>query len=240
MEPVGHRRTLEFARMTMRTVAGVVAMLSVLLLAGCATTIPGRAVAGSDATAVGAEVALSADDYGVIIGSSQDVAIDLFIEPQCPHCGQFIGQYGDAIGDHVNEGQLSVTIRPLTFMDFGDNDYSARATNAIFLVASPDEDPTPELVWAFIQGIYEELLATTSPPNDDGLAQIANDVGVSADTVNRIAAGEPAVDSGEVSDGNVALMDDYGVPAATPTIYDTINETDVDYDDPGWLDDLVK
>lgn len=225
--------------MWMRSVAGAVAMLSVLLLTGCAMTITGRALAGSEATAVGAEVALSDDGYGVIIGSSEDAAIDLFIEPQCPHCGQFVEQYGDAIGDHVNEGRLSVTIRPVTFMDFGANDYSARATNAIFLVASPDEHPTPELVWGFIQGIYEELLTTASPPNDDGLAQIANDVGVSADTVNRIAAGEPAVDPDEVSDGNIALMDDYGAPAATPTVYDTVRETDVNFDDPGWLDDLV-
>jgi protein-disulfide isomerase len=225
--------------MTMRKVAGAVAMLSVLVLTGCATTIPGRAVAEPDATVVGAEVALSADGYGVVIGSSQDAAIDLFIEPQCPHCGQFIRQYGDAIGNHVDDGQLSVTIRPVTFLDFGGNDYSARATNAIFLVASPDEHPTPKLVWEFIQGMYEELLTTASPPNDDGLAQIANDVGVSADTVNRIAAAEPALDADEVSDGNIALMDDYGVPAATPTVYDTVHETAVDFDDPQWLDDLV-
>jgi len=230
---------IEFIGMWMRRLAGAVAMLSVLLLTGCATTITGHAVAGKKATAVGADVAPSDDGYGIIIGSSQDVAIDLFIEPQCPHCGHFVGLYGDAIGEHVKDGQLSVTIRPLTFMDFGGVDYSARATNAIFLVAS-DDDPTPELVWGFIQGIYEELLATASPPDDDGLAQIANDVGVSADTVNRIAAGERAVDPDEVSDGNVTLMDDYGVPAATPTLYDTINETDVNVDDPGWLDELVK
>jgi protein-disulfide isomerase len=223
----------------MRRLAGAVAVLSVVLATGCATTVTGHAVAGQKASAVGAEVSLSDDGYGVVIGSSEDAAIDLFIEPQCPHCGQFIGQYGDAIGDHVKDGQLSVTIRPVTFLDFGGNDYSARATNAIFLVASPDDHPTPELVWEFIQGIYKELLSKASPPNDDGLAQIANDVGVSADTVNRIAAGEPAVDADEVSDGNIALMDDYGVPAATPTIYDTVHETSVNFDDPGWLDDLV-
>jgi protein-disulfide isomerase len=222
-----------------RRLAGAVALLSALVLTGCSSTITGHAVAAQKATALGADVASSDDGNGIVIGSSEDVAIDLFIEPQCPHCGQFIGEYGDAIGDHVKDGQLSVTIRPVTFMDFGGVDYSARATNAIFLVAS-DDHPTPELVWGFIQGIYKELLSQASPPNDDGLAQIANDVGVSADTVNRIAAGERTIDPDEVSEGNIALMDDYGVPAATPTVYDTINETNVDYEDPSWLDDLVK
>ena len=35
-------------------------------------------------------------------------------------------------------------------------------------------------------------------------------------------------------------MDDYGVERATPTIYDTVGKGQVDFDDPKWLDHLVK
>ena len=227
--------------MWMRRLAGVVAVLSVVLATGCASVVTGQAVAGSEASAPTAGVQVSDDGYAVVLGTLQDggaAAVDLFIEPQCPHCGQFVEKFGDSIGEFVDEGRLTLTIRPLTFLDSGSDDYSARATNAIFLIAADDE-ATPALVWGFIEGIYAELLSA-GPPIDDGLAQIANDVGVSADTVNRIAAAEPEVDATEVSDGNTTVIDDYGVPAATPTVYDTVDEQNVDLEDPQWLDDLVK
>jgi hypothetical protein len=58
-------------------------------------------------------------------------------------------------------------------------------------------------------------MSTGSVADDDGIAQVANDVGVSADTVNRIAAAESEVDGNDVSDGNLSIMDDYGVEPAT-------------------------
>src|SRR6478609_271750 len=133
------------------------------------------------------------------------VAFDLFIEPQCPHCGHFVAEYGDAIAKYLASGRISVTIRPLTFLDNGSDDYSARATNAIFLVAA-DDASSPALVWGFIQGLYAKLMSTGSVADDDGIAQVANDVGVSADTVNRIAAAESEVDGNDVSDGNLSIM----------------------------------
>ncbi len=224
--------------MRMRRLASAVAVLAVLLATGCVSTTTGTPVAGKDAAAARSAVTLSDDGYGVVLGSSPDAAIDLFIEPQCPHCGHFVQEYGDAIADYIADGRLTVTIRPLTFLDSGSNDYSARATNAIFLVAAPDESPTPAIVWGFVQALYDKLMTTASLADDDGLAQIANDVGVSADTVNRIAAGEPAVDGDEVSDGNLAVMDEIGVAHATPTVYDTVHEVDVDINDSHWLDDV--
>jgi protein-disulfide isomerase len=227
--------------MWMRRLAGAVAVLSALLATGCATTITGHAVAGGSA-ASRSGLALSDDGHGVVLGTSGDggaVAIDLFIEPQCPHCGQFVAEYGDAIAKDLASGRLAVTIRPLTFLDNGSDDYSARATNAIFLVAADDES-TPALVWKFIQGLYAKLVSSASLADDDGLAQIANDVGVSADTVNRIAAAEPEADGDEVSDGNLAVMDEYDVQPATPAVYDTTDKREVDVSDPQWLDELLK
>jgi protein-disulfide isomerase len=226
--------------MGMRRIAAALAVLSVVLATGCTSVVSGRAVARASSTSTG--IPLSDDGYGIVLGTLQDggaAAIDLFIEPQCPHCGHFVIEYGDAIGEHVVDGQLSVTVRPLTFLDNGSDDYSARATNAIFLVAADDE-AGPALVWKFIQELYARLVSSASLADDDGIAQIANDVGVSADTVNRIAAAEAEVDATEINDGNTGVIDEYGLPAATPTVYDTLGETDVDITDPQWLDELVK
>lgn len=228
----------------MRTarLAGVIAVLATLLLTvGCSSLVTGKAVARKQAS--GAGVALTDDGYGVVLGAAQDgvgaAAIDLFIEPQCPHCGHFVAEYGDAIAKYLASDRLSITIRPLTFLDNGSDDYSARATNAIFLVAA-DDKATPALVWSFIQGLYAKLLSTASVANDDGIAQVANDVGVPVDTVNRIAAAEPEVDADDVNDGNLALMDEYGVQPATPAVYDTANKVEVDSSNSNWLDELVK
>jgi protein-disulfide isomerase len=227
--------------MGMRRLAIAVAALALSFTsAGCAAVVPGHAVVAElDATG---GVPRSDDGHGVVLGTSQDggaAAIDLFIEPQCPHCGHFVAEYGDAIAKDIAGNRLAVTVRPLTFMDYGSDDYSARATNAIFLVAA-DQAATPALVWKFIQGLYARLLSTASHADNDGIAKVANDVGVPPDTVNRIAAAEPQVDGDLVSDGNLSVMDDYGVEHATPTIYDTAGKDQVDFDDPEWLDHLVK
>jgi protein-disulfide isomerase len=227
--------------MRMRRLATVVAALSLLFASvGCASVVPGQAVAAKLEATGG--VPRSADGHGVVLGTSQDggaAAIDLFIEPQCPHCGHFVAEYGDAIAKNIAGNRLVVTVRPLTFMDYGSDDYSARATNAIFLVAA-DQAATPTLVWKFIQGLYARLMSTAAHADNDGIAKVANDVGVPADTVNRIAAAEPQVNGNVVSDGNLSVMDDYGVERATPTIYDTVGKDQVDFDDPNWLDHLVK
>jgi len=229
--------------MTLRTMATRMATaitgLTLLFAAiGCTSTTSGKAVAGEEAEAVRSGVTISDDGSGVTIGTAENAVIELFLEPQCPHCGSFIGEYGAEMNAHVDDGALTVTIRPVVFLDSESNDYSARATNAIFLIAE-DDDATPDLVMGFVEGIYEELLSSMSPADDDTMAQIANDVGVSADTVNRIAASDPAIDADEVSEGNLLLMDELGVPAATPTVWDAVSESDVDIDDSFWLDDLV-
>ena len=225
--------------MTLRRLATAMAAPTLLFAAiGCTSTVTGNAVAGEEAEAVRSGVTISGDGSGITIGTTESAVIELFVEPQCPHCGSFIGEYGAAINDYVDDGALTVTIRSVIFLDSGSNDYSARATNAIFLIAE-DDDATPDQVMGFVEGIYEELLSSVSPTDDDALAEIANDVGVSEDTVDRIAAGDSAIDADEVSEANLSLMDELGVPAATPTVWDAVSESDVDINDTFWLDDLV-
>lgn len=212
----------------------VAALVLIVATAGCATTISGRAVAPEGVSATG--VTLSTDGYGVVLGTATSVAIDVFIEPQCPHCGTFFANFGDELRDHVTAGDLSVTIRPVTFLDFED-DYSARAANAIFLVAE-QHNVTPELVFAFLEGLYGGLFGGALPGDDEMLAQVAEQAGLSSGTVSRIAAGEQAVDATAMSDANVEEMKQWG-PAATPTVYDSVRDEVVDTGDPEWIAKLL-
>jgi protein-disulfide isomerase len=223
-----------------RLVTAVAALALLFTSVGCAAVIPGTAVAAK--VDAGGGVPRSDDGHGIVLGTAQDggaAAIDLFIEPQCPHCGHFVAEFGDVIAKDIAGNRLAVTIRPLTFMDNGSDDYSARATHPLFRVAATPP-PTPALVWKFIQGLYARLMSTASLADNDGIAKVANDVGVPAETVNRIAAAEPQVDGNLVSDGNLSVMDEYGVERATPTVYDTVGKDQVDFADPQWLAHLVK
>lgn len=224
---------LKSRAMRMRRLGAVIATLA-LLTAGCASVIDGRAVAGDEP---GTGVGLSRDGFGVELGTSRDARIEFFLEPQCPHCGEFFGEYVEQLNDHINDGELTLTLRPVTFLDDGVIDYSARASNAIFLVAEED-GASPALVMAFVAQLFENMLRTEVEPTDDDIAQIANDVGASADTVNRVAAAEPALDPVEMSDANLETMDQFG-STSTPTVYDLEAEAEVDLDDPAWLDKVI-
>lgn len=220
--------------MRMRWQGAVIAALA-LLTVGCTSVVDGEAVAGDEP---GSGVGLSRDGFGVELGTSRDARIEFFLEPQCPHCGEFFGDYVGEMTDHINSGELTLTLRPVTFLDDGLFDYSARASNAIFLVAEED-GASPSLVMDFVAQLFDNMATTDSEPTDDDIAQIANDVGVEADTVNRIAAAEPALDATEMSDANLATMDQFGA-SSTPTVYDLESESEVDLDDPTWLDKIVE
>lgn len=206
-----------------------------LLTAGCTSVVDGTAVAGE---APGTGVALSGDGFGVELGTSQDAQAEVFVELQCPHCANFFRDYAGDVTEAINDGSLTFTIRPVTFLDDEFIDYSARASNAVFLVAEQD-GTTPTLVMDFVSALYDLLLSADTVPSDDDLAQVANDVGADADTVNRIAAAEPALDTLEMSDANLDAMDQFGA-SGTPALYDLVDETEIDINDGDWLKQLIK
>ena len=71
-----------------------------------------------DAPPPNTRVALSEDRFGVVVGSENaPLKIDMFMEPQCPGCGQFEAVNGGDIARQVEDGKLEVTYRPLTFED---------------------------------------------------------------------------------------------------------------------------
>lgn len=219
--------------MRMRRLGVVIAAVA-LLTVGCSSVIDGTAVAGDEP---GSGLGLSRDGFGVELGTSRDARIEFFLEPQCPHCGEFFVEFAGELTDYINSGELTLTLRPVTFLDDGLFDYSARASNAIFLVAEED-GASPALVMDFVAQLFDTMLTTDSEPTDDDIAQVANDVGAEANTVNRIAAGEPAIDATEMSDANLATMDQFGA-SSTPTVYDLEDESEVDLDDPAWLEKVV-
>jgi protein-disulfide isomerase len=186
-----------------------------------------------------ADVLRTGDDYGVLVGSAAaPVQLEIFCEPQCPHCAELESTYGDPIATGLASGRLAVTYRWLTFLDDKHhNDVSARVSNALFSAADPT---TPAMAY---QALVQDLYRHQSPdgPNNDDIAAMARESGVPEVVADRIAAGNQPIDAAALNDANRArLNEENPQDPGTPTIYNLNTKSVVDLQDPGWLDELIS
>lgn len=184
--------------------------------------------------------AVSADGFGIVTGyPDAPVQIELFTEPQCSHCADLQADFGRDLERYIDLGQLAVTYRPLIFLDTGPDGQSARVSNAMFLAAGPQTTATAFQM--FVEDLWSHQDRGGRGPSDEQLADMAAESGVGADAVDKIAAGEQALDVQEMGDINFEFL--YGVDlldVGTPTVFDLVNEEKVDIYDDNWLAKLVS
>jgi hypothetical protein len=186
-----------------------------------------------------ADVPRTFDANGVLVGSwIAPVQLEVFCEPQCPHCAEFEAADGDRLAAALASGRLAITYRWLTFLDGRHhNDVSARLVNALFLAADPATSPTA--YQAFVQDLYHHQ--SSDGPAGDAVATMARESGLPDVVADRIAAGDNVVDTKAVSDANKArLVEENPANPGTPTIYNLNTRSVVDTQDPGWLDALIS
>jgi len=183
----------------------------------------------------GADVPRTIDGNGVLLGSgAAPVQLEIFCEPQCPHCAQMESTFGDRIAGDLASGRLAVTYRWLTFLDDKHhNDASARISNALFLAADPTNSPAA--YQAFVQDLYRHQ-SSDGPTNDD-IAAMARESGIPDVVADRIAAGDHVVDTTALNDANKSRLNEVNPEdPGTPTVYDLKANRIVDIQDPGWPD----
>jgi protein-disulfide isomerase len=184
-----------------------------------------------------ADVPRTIDGNAVMVGSdAAPVQLEVFCEPQCPHCAELESTYGDRLAGDVAAGRLAVTYRWLTFLgDKRHNDVSARISNALFLAADPTTSPTA--YQAFVQDLYRHQ--SSDGPNNADIAAMARESGISDAVADRIAAGDYVVDTAALNEANKARLEQVNPQnPGTPTVYDLKANKVVDIQDPGWLDDV--
>ncbi len=215
----------------------VAAIVGIVLVgAGCAKAIDGVAVApaGTHSTAT---VMLADDGFGIELGQpAAPVALEIFIEPQCPHCARLMMFHGGEIADYIDSGDLMVRYRPVTFLDETETGYSHRVSNALFLAAAPDAD----LPASAFQNFVDELFWQTNPSGDDQyVASIGAVARLPQPLIDRIAAGDRAVDTVAMDNANSLLLNEILHVVATPTVYDLNAHELVDTSGNDWLKKLV-
>jgi protein-disulfide isomerase len=186
-----------------------------------------------------ADVPRTIDSNGVLVGSwFAPVQLEIFCEPQCPHCAELEAGDGDRLAAALASGRLAITYRWLTFLDSRHhNDVSARLTQALFIAADPATPPSA--YQAFVQDLYRNQ--SDDGPTQSAVAKMARDSGLPDAVADRIGRGENVVDAAAVNDANKArLKQENPDNPGTPTVYNLNTRSVVDTDNQGWLDALVS
>ncbi len=116
--------------------------------------------------------------------ASAPVTVEIFYDYMCPACGQFETANGGELDRLLDEGVVRIELRPISFLDRTSNgtEFSTRSANAIATVT----DAAPKSAWDFHGAMYEQQPAEGSEGlSDDQIAEIATDVGVPSDVVDR-------------------------------------------------------
>ncbi len=203
---------------------------TLVALTGCSRTVDGTA--RPDPRKPG--TVLTEDGYGIVAGfDDAPVNVEIFTEPQCEHCADLQADFGAEIARYINLGQLTVTYRPMTFLDDTPDGYSARVSNALFLAADPQTSATA--FQAFVQALYAQ-----HPSGDGEIADVARQAGIAPPGVERIAGGESALDVADMSNTNFGYLFELSpLDAGTPTVYDPAGDEVLDIYDNNWLSKLM-
>lgn len=110
-------------------------------------------------------------------GAKKPVAIQVYLEYQCPACAAFEVTNGDQIKSWLDSGFATLEIHPISFLDgrATPNEYSSRAANAAVCVA----ENSPKQFFAFTQALYKKQPQEGTPgPSNDEIFATAKSVGI--------------------------------------------------------------
>lgn len=183
------RRQAETARREARTrrIVTLVGAVVILALVAAIAVAVYRASQDDDDGGASGEVVVpaAAVDGSIPVGDEgAPVTMAIYFDYMCPACGQLEETQGEDLSQMVEQGDVRVELRPISFLDETSmgTEYSTRAANALATVADGSADD----VWAFHQALYDQQPAEgTTGLSDEQIADIATEVGVPADVVDR-------------------------------------------------------
>ncbi|WP_278314126.1 DsbA family protein [Lolliginicoccus levis] len=182
-----------------------------------------------------AAVAITEDGSVRLGDASAPVQLELFEDYMCPGCRDFDHLYGDHIARHVDDGNVAVEYRLLTFLDTvsSDGTYSTRAAAAATCVAANSSATTYS---AYHSALYDNRPTNGSTRTDAELAQLALDNGADPATTGCITSGEYLDTIRENAETNRQAMIAAG-GEGTPTVVH--NGATIDFVNRHWLNNLV-
>ncbi|WP_370619672.1 DsbA family protein [Mumia sp. Pv 4-285] len=165
-----------------RPLRGIAAALASLLLVSCGSAAQIAGESGGETWGPEAAGLPLTDDGGVVVtahdldptGSYPDdpVAVAVYVEPLCPHCGAFAADQGRLLADRLASGAITLEYRLVSFLDTGSTDRaSARSVNAALCVSAAGG---PVAYEAFVGALLENQ--QPDGLSDDDLVALAADI----------------------------------------------------------------
>ncbi|MCC2033558.1 DsbA family protein [Microbacterium allomyrinae] len=116
-------------------------------------------------------------DTGAIIVGEGENRLDTYIDFMCPICNSFEQAYGAEIEGLVDDGSITLGIHPISILDRQSQgtEYSTRAANAMYCVASVDGDAALPFLQAMFANQPDE---GSTGLTDEQILEIAAGVGV--------------------------------------------------------------
>ncbi|MEV8215639.1 thioredoxin domain-containing protein [Leifsonia sp. NPDC077715] len=162
----------------LRRIAAAVALAVGVAVAAAGCSLLGGASnvpVATDAPPKGTDGAVDFDG-GFITAGDGGKKVDIWFDAMCPVCGAFEKANGTTLADAVDNGDITLRLHPLTFLDALSNGtgYSTRASAALTCVAVTDENA----VLPFYQALFTDQPEENSEGlTDKELAKRASDAG---------------------------------------------------------------
>lgn len=137
----------------------------------------------------------------------------LYADFQCPHCGTFSAANDDALRALIDEGAITLELRPLSFVDPTNSLRHAAAFAAVV-------DEFPETAWAFQSALFANQ--RQGGLSDDELIELADSAGAQSPQLEeRIRSGALLGFAQAASATGLSTPVEEGVPAprGTPALY---------------------
>ena len=115
---------------------------------------------------------------GVLTVGGGPADVEIWFDYACPHCQQFEMIYGEAVGELVDDGEITLRLHPVALPSLNaasGTEFSARAGGALLCVAEHSATAALE----FHEELFE--LRPSGPGlDDDALSELAADAGAPA------------------------------------------------------------
>ena len=185
-------------------------------------------------------VTLRDADAGVFVGDpSAPVTIDVFDEPICPPCGDFISTSADNIQRAVVAKKIAVRYHLLNFLDkqSASRDYSTRALAASLCVAHEEK---PKVYMDFYAGIFSPKFqpkeGASTDRTDDELAKLAESVGAPSSVSTCITSGDKMSTARTKAGAAQKSLTAVSSEGTTPAVFDGSKQIDIK--EANWVDSL--
>jgi serine/threonine-protein kinase len=186
-------------------------------------------------------VKLQVLDDAVSVGADEaPKTIDVFNEPICPPCGQFIRSYSTDMQTAINNKKIQVHYHLLNFLDSksASGDYSTRAVAAALCVASAND---PKLYIDFYAGLFGSSFQpkenASADPTDDDLAGLAESVGAQSSVTDCIKSSRDLDTAKTKAANGYSTLQGLMSQPSTPSVFD--GQTKIDISDSKWLNRLT-